>query len=1523
MVLSKSIKSLLLAFAFCIMVSSPVFAAPGDVQQIKYIYFENASAEIVVVDYMQAIASAIHGDSTLYNSLKTNLGIAISLGKPIVLETTIGTVLDYQQALIQNKPNLIDFQADVSFQISKPISTQELKIVNGVAVTVPVIIPSAPSVTNDDALNTVTGMATGMEYNLDGVGYVAYNQPTFDAINLAGIHTLLVRVAAGTHPAGDVTTLNFTTNPVIPAAPGVTNDDTLNIVTGMAAGMEYNLDGLGYVAYEQPTFDAINFAGNHTLLVRVAALAINPAGADQVLTFTASSLTEAAESAVAAYEAAPIRTLAEVVIAEGFKPAAELAVTAVTDVIQKSVFENRIIARTSAVSSAKAALQAIEASAQATAATAVGAYEVTTLSNIAQINNADWLRMQAEQAVGAVGEVTVKADLTARIVARTAVVTVAEINLREPLGMDSAIRLRSEVLGLDLTEYNALGNKVPVQTTLLGPTFTTVAEIKTAFDAAVQIQKTLETTVLAAFNNALNGADISVAIATHASALSLGLTEYGALTSPKKDLVHAELLPPVFTSGEDIKIAFIIAVMNNTNDTNAMTLLTSNAELFGLSASYQYSGINIAALRPIADKTQIVVAAFNNAVLQGYMNTLITINYTLLGLDLTDYNALMFRNRMKAQTALINSPMTNKAEVQVAFNTAVSTQKAFETSGVSAFNNAADATAMGAAITTYVNPEDLGNYPNLANKVPVQTALLTPIFSLFSEVQAAFDVAVAAQKAIETVAITAINTASAATMDSVITTNAITLGLDLTDYTVLANKVPVHTALIAKSYVWVFDIKTAFNAAVAIQKAVGAINVADVTTMPAVITSNATTLGLTLNDYNVLGNPVPVHTALVNQAFADKAAVNTAFETAVSIPTINAVLTEAGMGTAIVRYAPVLGLDLTIYYGLYAPYNATVQTALIGKAFTTATEVQTVFDTAVALAKVAKAIAAINNATTAGTMHTAITTNATTLGLVLADYNVLGNKVPVQTAMLGRSFTTVSELKAAFDIAVALQEVNAATVNQIGAIIVKDAVTLGLVLTDYMALINKESVYAALESPLFATIVEVQSAFDGAVANQKAIEAPILGSAGVKLNKATTSLATGSTETLTATVLPTSEPNKAVTWASSDEAIATVDSAGNVTGVSAGTVTITVTALVGSYADTCTVTVVVSVTGVTLNRTTSYMLIGQDETLLATVSPADATNKNLTWASSSLRATVDNTGKVTGVAVGMATTITASTADGNLIASCQIIVTTESNAISQTTQLSLDYMATNIVDYSTALGLNLADYNALPGDGQSEVQAALFKKTFATAAALKAAFDAAVLAATPVLVPLNAPLLLAAPAPAPMDAPLLLAAPTPVTPDAPLVTNNDLTNVVDGMDLGMEYKLDNAEYIAYDSITFALLDFSGDHILLVRVAAEGINPKSADTNLTFTTNPAATTAVTAVILDQVTLTLSSLGDVGTLVAKVDPVYATNQLVTWSSSDPLVATVNDGVVTPLATGVTTIRVTTVDGGHTATCYVTVI
>lgn len=82
----------------------------------------------------------------------------------------------------------------------------------------------------------------------------------------------------------------------------------------------------------------------------------------------------------------------------------------------------------------------------------------------------------------------------------------------------------------------------------------------------------------------------------------------------------------------------------------------------------------------------------------------------------------------------------------------------------------------------------------------------------------------------------------------------------------------------------------------------------------------------------------------------------------------------------------------------------------------------------------------------------------------------------------------------------------------------------------------------------------------------------------------------------------------------------------------------------------------VTVTGVTLNKTNLSLVEGGTETLSATVTPSNATNKNVTWSSSDTSiAKVDSNGKITAVAAGTAT-ITVTTADGNKKATCTVTV---------------------------------------------------------------------------------------------------------------------------------------------------------------------------------------------------------------------------------------------------------------------------
>lgn len=81
--------------------------------------------------------------------------------------------------------------------------------------------------------------------------------------------------------------------------------------------------------------------------------------------------------------------------------------------------------------------------------------------------------------------------------------------------------------------------------------------------------------------------------------------------------------------------------------------------------------------------------------------------------------------------------------------------------------------------------------------------------------------------------------------------------------------------------------------------------------------------------------------------------------------------------------------------------------------------------------------------------------------------------------------------------------------------------------------------------------------------------------------------------------------------------------------------------------------------------------------------------------------------------------------------------------------------------------------------------------------------------------------------------------------------------------------------------------------------------------------------VTGVSLNNTNTTLE-VGSTKILVATIAPESADNKSVTWTSSQPTIASVdNDGLVTALSVGETTVTVTTVDGGFTANCEVTVV
>ncbi len=163
----------------------------------------------------------------------------------------------------------------------------------------------------------------------------------------------------------------------------------------------------------------------------------------------------------------------------------------------------------------------------------------------------------------------------------------------------------------------------------------------------------------------------------------------------------------------------------------------------------------------------------------------------------------------------------------------------------------------------------------------------------------------------------------------------------------------------------------------------------------------------------------------------------------------------------------------------------------------------------------------------------------------------------------------------------------------------------------------------------------------------------------ITLNKTRLDLSVNDSEKLTATIKPDDATNKAVNWTSTNTKVATVDENGLVKAVGAGSATITATAADGSGVKaTCKVTVVKLVSEITLDKTDLLLHVGESDSINAKVTPADASNKEITWTSTNADvATVDSTGKVTAVGVGTAT-ITATAADeSGISASATVKVT--------------------------------------------------------------------------------------------------------------------------------------------------------------------------------------------------------------------------------------------------------------------------
>ena len=411
---------------------------------------------------------------------------------------------------------------------------------------------------------------------------------------------------------------------------------------------------------------------------------------------------------------------------------------------------------------------------------------------------------------------------------------------------------------------------------------------------------------------------------------------------------------------------------------------------------------------------------------------------------------------------------------------------------------------------------------------------------------------------------------------------------------------------------------------------------------------------------------------------------------------------------------------------------------------------------------------------------------------------------------------------------------------------------------------------------------------------------------GVALDTAAVELLVEDTQTLTAIITPEDATDNYVTWGTSDAKIATVDE-GVVTAVAVGTATITVTTVDGGYTATCQVTVKPRpVTGVTLDKAEVTLEVTETATLVATIAPANATNKDVIWASDNTAVATVVNGVVTAVAEGSAN-ITVTTVDGAFTATCKVTVKPISvkGIVLDKTTLTLKAGQTETL-VATIMPSDAANQEVIWESDDNEI--AVVKNGVVTAMSVG---EATITVTT-------------------MDGDftatcVVTVEPTPVT--SIVLDQTELTLLVDETATLVATIL--PEDATDKSVTWAsdnedVATVVDGVVTAVAAGTATITVTTVDGNLTATCEVTVVTpvvAVTSVTLDLTELTLT-VPETAILVATVLPEDATDKSVTWASDNEDVATVVDGVVTAVAAGTATITVTTVDGNLTATCAVTV-
>ncbi len=407
----------------------------------------------------------------------------------------------------------------------------------------------------------------------------------------------------------------------------------------------------------------------------------------------------------------------------------------------------------------------------------------------------------------------------------------------------------------------------------------------------------------------------------------------------------------------------------------------------------------------------------------------------------------------------------------------------------------------------------------------------------------------------------------------------------------------------------------------------------------------------------------------------------------------------------------------------------------------------------------------------------------------------------------------------------------------------------------------------------------------------------------IEFSYSSITLDAGKKKTLEPQLRPISATNKDVKWSSSNKNIATVDSKGVVTAVSAGTATITCSSADGFSKQTVKVTVTQPPTGIKFSKKKTTVKIGTPVKLNPTVLPENASNKNVIFSSSDEKiAKVAADGTVTGVKKGTAK-ITATTA--NSLYSAVITVNVEKpvksvklNKTSITIAVGKTTLITATVSPKSASNKEVS-WKSSDNDVATVKNGKITAKAPGYAVITCTTEDGGKTAECTVFV--NQPV-----------------------KSVKLNKTKAIMDIDEKITLKATIKPSNASNKA--------LKWTSSNKKVVKVTSKGVlKPVSTGTaTVTVTTLDGgfkATCKVTvvkrvkAVSLPK-TLTVY-LDEKGELDAVLTPKKPSNSDVEWKSSKKSVATVSKtGVITPKKKGSANITVTTDDGGFKATCKVTV-